>query len=104
MSAICRRYCAVAAIGTSNVRIVPTSIRAPTRPAQFIASRITDAMRPGVIPADSDAAGSASLYGYKHPVIAGRTTAVYSDNVAVVLAGVGILQNKPPALFGVGRR
>src|SRR5438105_13778047 len=61
--------------------------------------RVGDAVRPGIVRADCNAAGSASLKRQQQAVVARRPARIDPDYTAVVLSIFRILQSQPPALI-----
>src|SRR2546421_11564640 len=93
----------VGAIPTVEVAIVGITPAARANIGVVFLPWIADAVRPGVIADDGQAAHRATFDGKQQAVVAGSSTAIDSIHKAVISADLYVFQTEPAALIGIGR-
>src|SRR5262245_21424487 len=101
MPPISRGYRAVAAVEVPVVRIRVAVVVASTND-QCVATRVTDAMRPGIVRSDRYAPRRAALSGKDQTVIAGCGAGIDFWHEAEKLSRLRILQYQSAALLLIG--
>src|SRR5438132_6927484 len=101
MPPVCRHRPAIAAVEAAVVRISPTVIGARAELHSPAGSSVGDAVRPGVISAERDAARGPTLDGKQQAVVAGRSSALQVTHESVTFSP-HILEAEPPALVLIG--
>src|SRR5262245_58963688 len=101
MPPVCRQRPTIAAVEPAVVRIDPTVVRVRAELHSSAGSGVGDAVRPGVVSADRDAARGPALDGEQQAVVVGRSPTVQVIHESVTLVP-HTFEAEPPALVLIG--